>query len=125
MNDYFYNKSTPKCSSLSMSKELTCTLKIMLHILINIYYILISKLLCLIIVFMFLLAVYLSDAKVEDTGDTVDTKKYPSSLGMTIELCAGIVDKDQSLVETARDEVLEECGYDVPLSSFQKVTSYR
>ncbi|XP_035212728.1 uridine diphosphate glucose pyrophosphatase NUDT14-like isoform X2 [Stegodyphus dumicola] len=45
--------------------------------------------------------------------------------GMTIELCAGIVDKVQSLAETARDEILEECGYSVPLTSLQRVTSYR
>lgn len=68
---------------------------------------------------------YIAAVKVEDMGDTIDTKKYPPSLGMTIELCAGIVDKSQSLAETARDEVIEECGYDVPLSSLQKVTSYR
>lgn len=65
--------------------------------------------------------------KLEDTGlgEEIDTGKYPPSLGFTIELCAGIVDKDQSLAETMKDELLEECGYDVPLSAINKVTSYR
>jgi 8-oxo-dGTP pyrophosphatase MutT (NUDIX family) len=32
---------------------------------------------------------------------------------MTLELCAGIVDKSLSLVEIAQEEILEECGYKV------------
>ena len=44
--------------------------------------------------------------------------------GFTYELCAGIIDKELSDKEIAREEVLEECGYDVPLESIQKVTSY-
>ncbi|GIY55286.1 uridine diphosphate glucose pyrophosphatase NUDT14 [Caerostris darwini] len=70
-------------------------------------------------------AVYYAEVKHEDCDGDIDVKKYPPSIGLTVELCAGIVDKDQSLVETVRDEVLEECGYSVPLSMFQKVTSYR
>ncbi|GFR25397.1 uridine diphosphate glucose pyrophosphatase NUDT14 [Trichonephila clavata] len=70
-------------------------------------------------------AVYYAEAKSEDNSNEIDVKKYPPSLGMTFELCAGIADKDQSLSEMVRDEVLEECGYSVPLSLFQKVTSYR
>lgn len=65
--------------------------------------------------------------KLEDTDleEAIDTTKYPPSLGFTIELCAGIVDKDQSLAEIMKDEILEECGYAVPLSAIEKVTSYR
>ncbi|GIT98626.1 NUDIX domain-containing protein [Sulfurovum sp. TSL1] len=44
--------------------------------------------------------------------------------GMTIELCAGIVDKALSLAEIAKEEVEEECGYDIPLSNIQKITSF-
>jgi len=44
--------------------------------------------------------------------------------GMTIELCAGIVDKELSLLEIAKEEVEEECGYDIPLSNIQKITSF-
>lgn len=50
----------------------------------------------------------------------------PASTGVTYELCAGLVDKpDLSLEEIARQEVLEECGYDVPASKLKRITSYR
>ena len=44
--------------------------------------------------------------------------------GMTIELCAGIVDKQLSLVEIAMEEIEEECGYRVPVDSIEKITSF-
>jgi len=44
--------------------------------------------------------------------------------GMTYELCAGIVDKKMSNIQIAKEEVLEECGYDVPLKNIKKVTSF-
>lgn len=44
--------------------------------------------------------------------------------GMTHELCAGIVDKNTTKIQIAREEVLEECGYDVPLEHIKKVTSF-
>ncbi|XP_064420847.1 uridine diphosphate glucose pyrophosphatase NUDT14 isoform X2 [Latimeria chalumnae] len=50
----------------------------------------------------------------------------PASVGITYELCAGIVDKpDLSLEEIAKQEILEECGYDVPVANLKKITSYR
>ena len=44
--------------------------------------------------------------------------------GETYELCAGIVDKNIPKIEIVKEEVLEECGYDIDLSSIQKVTSF-
>jgi UDP-sugar diphosphatase len=44
--------------------------------------------------------------------------------GYTYELCAGICDKDIPLVEIAKEEILEECGYDVPASSIQRLTAF-
>jgi len=44
--------------------------------------------------------------------------------GLTIELCAGIVDKDLSLEEIAKEEIEEECGYSVPLEKIEKITSF-
>jgi UDP-sugar diphosphatase len=44
--------------------------------------------------------------------------------GFTYELCAGIVDKDKSLIEIAHEEILEECGYHVPLEQIERVTSF-
>ena len=44
--------------------------------------------------------------------------------GMTIELCAGIVDKELSLQEIAQEEIEEECGYRVPVENVEKITSF-
>ena len=44
--------------------------------------------------------------------------------GMTVELCAGIVDKPISLEQIAQEEIEEECGYAVTLESIEKVTSF-
>lgn len=42
----------------------------------------------------------------------------------TYELCAGIVDKEVSLKQIAREEIDEECGYNVPLASIKKISSF-
>jgi len=44
--------------------------------------------------------------------------------GYTYELCAGIVDKEKSLAQIAKEEIAEECGYDVSVRDIQRVTSY-
>ncbi len=44
--------------------------------------------------------------------------------GLTVELCAGIVDKELSLEQIAKEEIEEECGYDVPLEKIEKITSF-
>eukprot|EP00088_Acartia_fossae_P059346 TRINITY_DN70318_c0_g1_i1.p1 TRINITY_DN70318_c0_g1~~TRINITY_DN70318_c0_g1_i1.p1 ORF type:complete len:175 (-),score=17.22 TRINITY_DN70318_c0_g1_i1:52-576(-) len=44
--------------------------------------------------------------------------------GITIELCAGIVDKNMSLEETAQAEVLEECGYKIGLNNLERIVSF-
>lgn len=42
----------------------------------------------------------------------------------TAELCAGIIDKDKTIFEIAKDEILEECGFDIPLEKIERVTSF-
>lgn len=42
----------------------------------------------------------------------------------THELCAGIVDKNATLEQIAKEEILEECGYDVPLQNISKISSF-
>ncbi len=42
--------------------------------------------------------------------------------GMTVEMCAGIIDKDKSLAQIAKEEIEEECGYRVPLESIERIT---
>ncbi|WP_321779220.1 NUDIX hydrolase [Sulfurimonas sp.] len=44
--------------------------------------------------------------------------------GMMYELCAGLIDKDTSIVQIAKEEILEECGYDIPVQNLQKITSF-
>jgi len=43
--------------------------------------------------------------------------------GYTLELCAGLCDKDKPNIEIAKEEVLEECGYNVELKNIQRITS--
>jgi len=42
--------------------------------------------------------------------------------GITVEMCAGIIDKDKSLVEIAKEEIEEECGYGVSVNSIERIT---
>ncbi len=44
--------------------------------------------------------------------------------GEMYELCAGIVDKNISNAQIAKEEILEECGYDVPLESLKKISTF-
>jgi len=44
--------------------------------------------------------------------------------GYMYELCAGIVDKACSLEQIAKEEVLEECGYDVPVENLEKINAF-
>ncbi len=44
--------------------------------------------------------------------------------GMSLELCAGIVDKELSLQQIAQEEIEEECGYAVSLDTIEKITSF-
>lgn len=44
--------------------------------------------------------------------------------GYMYELCAGIVDKECSIKQIAKEEILEECGYDVPLHNIEKISSF-
>lgn len=55
----------------------------------------------------------------------IDAEKYPATLGITIELCAGIVDKDKSLAEIAAEEVFEECGYKVDPEKMEYIIQLR
>lgn len=81
----------------------------------------------LVLVKQFRPAVYFGAIPEEDRkiGSEIDVVKYPADIGITIELCAGIIDKKKSEAEIAKEEILEECGYDVPVSSLIKIGSYR
>jgi len=44
--------------------------------------------------------------------------------GDMYELCAGIVDKNIPNIEIAKEEILEECGFDVETKNISKIISY-
>ena len=44
--------------------------------------------------------------------------------GMTVELCAGLVDKELTLPQIAKEEIEEECGFDVPVEQIEKITTF-
>lgn len=44
--------------------------------------------------------------------------------GMTVELCAGIIDKELSLEQIALEEVEEECGYRATVESIERITTF-
>ncbi|VEN46782.1 unnamed protein product [Callosobruchus maculatus] len=55
----------------------------------------------------------------------IDTLKYPPEKGITLEFCSGIVDKKIPIRDIAKDEILEECGYEVPSESLLKIGNCR
>ena len=70
-------------------------------------------------------AVYLAKVRPPvSVGDQVDTETFPGGLGLTLELCAGIVDKDLSLEEIASQEVEEECGFLVSPDRLNKIVTF-
>lgn len=54
----------------------------------------------------------------------IDLNSMNAEVGITYELCSGLVDKEKSLVEITHEEILEECGYHVPLDKIYKVNSF-
>ena len=49
---------------------------------------------------------------------------HDSNYPFTYELCAGIIDKDVSLKQIVKEEIDEECGYDVSINNIHKITSF-
>lgn len=76
-------------------------------------------------------AVYLSTLT-KDISDLTqfDPNKLQSPVdektGYTMELCAGLADKDgKTPQEVMREEIIEETGYDVPLDAVKFIASFR
>ena len=66
-----------------------------------------------------------SEVTTENGIRKIDSSKNPASRGITYELCAGIVDKNLPMEEIAQAEILEECGYKIPLDKLERVSTYR
>jgi len=79
--------------------------------------------------FIFFTAVYISKARSANNGlnpARIENGTISGDVGVTYELCAGILDKPEaSIAEVAKQEVLEECGYDVPLENLELITICR
>ena len=48
-----------------------------------------------------------------------------SQEGEVYEMCAGLVDKDADIDQIVKEEILEECGYEVPLEDIQHVKTMK
>ncbi|KAH8310328.1 hypothetical protein KR044_000776 [Drosophila immigrans] len=55
----------------------------------------------------------------------IDLDEFPPEIAVTLEPCAGMVDKEKSLQEIGSEEILEECGYEVPAENLQLIYQYR
>jgi UDP-sugar diphosphatase len=75
--------------------------------------------------FIFFTAVYYGIISQAGDEKNIDMEKYPPSIAMTLELCGGKVDKSLSLVKIAQEEILEECGYNVPCERIEEIMSFR
>ncbi|KAF0973357.1 hypothetical protein FDP41_008564 [Naegleria fowleri] len=59
------------------------------------------------------------------TTTTATATTTPPKAKLSFELCAGLLDKHgKSPLETMQAEILEECGYYVPLRMIEPITSY-
>jgi UDP-sugar diphosphatase len=57
--------------------------------------------------------------------DEINWEEYPLSMGMTLELCAGLMDKlNLTPRKTVHEEIVEECGYNVPEEQIQHVKTF-
>lgn len=55
----------------------------------------------------------------------IEWSKYSFSIGETVELCAGLMDKSgKDPLHTVKEEILEECGFNVSIEKIQFVKSY-
>ena len=63
------------------------------------------------------------DKSVIKQDSNTQSFKVPINDAITYELCAGIIDKNIPLKSVMKEEVLEECGYDVPEPHFERVFS--
>ncbi|GAB6021103.1 hypothetical protein CHUAL_003736 [Chamberlinius hualienensis] len=55
----------------------------------------------------------------------VDVNQYPVCQGWSLDVITRLVDKNMPLTDLAKEELLEKYGYDVPVSAFHKVISYK
>ncbi|KAJ8984030.1 hypothetical protein NQ317_012254 [Molorchus minor] len=75
----------------------------------------------LVLVKQFRPSVYFQQIPDKDRQEKVDTAKHPAKIGITLEWCAGLEDKVIPTDQIAKEEILEECGYEVTLDQLEKI----
>lgn len=78
----------------------------------------------LVFVKQFRAAVYVHDVPAADRRGVIDVGRYNAHSAITVELCAGLVDKKLPIEVIAQEEILEECGYEVPLGSLELICTF-
>ncbi|VDO71664.1 unnamed protein product [Onchocerca flexuosa] len=69
--------------------------------------------------------VRLLDENINKKWNEINWSKYPISMGETIELCAGLVDKPNvSKRKHMQEEILEECGYNVDETEIHSIKTF-
>lgn len=79
----------------------------------------------LVLVKQFRPSAYLQQVPEYDRFKEIDVSKYPATLGITLEFCAGLEDKNKPSEEIAKEEILEECGYDVSIEQLEKIGTFK
>ncbi|KAM3716817.1 Uridine diphosphate glucose pyrophosphatase NUDT14 [Dirofilaria immitis] len=65
------------------------------------------------------------DENIHKNWNEINWSKYPITMGETIELCAGIVDKPNiSMRKHIQEEILEECGYNVNETDIHSIKTF-
>jgi UDP-sugar diphosphatase len=89
---------------------------------------------CIVLVKQFRPVVYISQIlesqefnqnDIQNSLNKIDWSKTNTADAFTYELCAGLCDKNISLEETVKEEILEECGYEVEAKNIYKISACR
>ncbi|CAG9861443.1 unnamed protein product [Phyllotreta striolata] len=75
----------------------------------------------LVLVKQFRPSVYLQQVLDQDRTGPIDVNKYPANIAVTLEFCAGLDDKNIPSAQLAREEILEECGYNIDIDQLEKI----
>lgn len=60
-----------------------------------------------------------------DKSEKPNYNEYSSELGTTLELCGGSIKTcETSALDTAKDRILKEANYDVPISKIQEINTH-
>lgn len=77
----------------------------------------------LILVKQFRPSAYIQQIPKSERMQQIDVEKYPASLGVTLEFCAGLEDKNVPSEEIAKEEIFEECGYEINIDQLEKIAT--